>query len=373
MAQQAGQGEVVELVWQRINAVCPQPDFADSEYRRGLREAVRAAVDWAMTAAAREGGAPPPVPPALLVQARVAARNRVGLESVVQRYVVGHTVVLRALLEETGLDRSVPAQAQLLSELLDEVVQAVSQEHERESRQWARSNDQVRVGQVKDLLAGDLRGMDRFAYDFNGAQVGLMATGQEAGTRIKALAKELGCQSLVVHPGPTSVWAWLASREGIDWSDLERWLEESWPADASLALGEEHRGLMGWRRTHKEARAASSIAEAHPGRPIRYGREALRVTATNDDLLGATLRERYVFPLDSAGSQAPAIKGTLVAYLGTERNASSVASLLGISRKTVNSRIRAAEALIGEPLSVCAGAVELALKLDADSGGGESR
>jgi hypothetical protein len=366
MAQHAGRGEVVELVWQRINSVCPEPDFADTEYRRGLEAAVQAAVDWAMTAARRDGGEVPPVPPALLVQARVAARNRVSLDSVVRRYVVGHTVVLRVLLEEDGLDCPASSRTQLLSELLDEVVQAVSREHERESRQWGRSNDQLWVGRIKDLLAGDLRGIDRFTYDFNGAQVGLMGTGRDAGLQIKLLTKALDCQSLLVYPGPTSVWAWLASREGIDWGELERWLGENWPPDATLAVGEEHRGLVGWRRTHREARAASSIAEAHPGRAIRYGREALRVAATNDDLLGATLRDRYVVPLDGAGVQAPAIKGTLAAYLSSEWNATSVSEQLGVSRKTVNSRIRVAETLIGQSLPTCASALQVALALDAD-------
>jgi hypothetical protein len=366
VVQHMRRAEIGEGVWQRINTVCPPPEFADAEYREGLKEAVSVAVDWAFAAATGESGTPPPVPPVLLVQARVAARNRVGLAAVVRRYVVGYTVVLRGVMEEAGLEQPPSDVARRLSSLLDEVVREVSEEHEREAKRWARSADQLQVERVKELLAGVSLSIDRFAYDFDGAHVGLVASGEDVDTRIKELAEELDCRLLLVHPGPSCTWAWLGGGEQCEWRSIERWLEQHWPAEASLAMGESYRSMHGWRRTHREAQAAAPLSRRQPGRPARYGPEALRVAATNDELLGLTLRERYLMPLNTVGAQAAAIKDTLAAYLRSEWNATSVSERLGISRKTVNSRIRVAETLIGESLPTCASALDVALALDAD-------
>ncbi len=86
----------------------------------------------------------------------------------------------------------------------------------------------------------------------------------------------------------------------------------------------------------------------------------------NDELLRESLRDSYLVPL-AAGRSASALKQTVRAYLETGRNASSAAATLGVSRQTVNARVRTAEELIGQPLVKCASTLEVALKLDSST------
>ena len=69
----------------------------DAEYVAGLRTAVAAAVDYGFEGIERgEGDGSPPTPPvpvAVSEQARRAARIGVSLDTVLRRYVVGHTLL----------------------------------------------------------------------------------------------------------------------------------------------------------------------------------------------------------------------------------------------------------------------------------------
>jgi DNA-binding PucR family transcriptional regulator len=71
----------------------------------------------------------------------------------------------------------------------------------------------------------------------------------------------------------------------------------------------------------------------------------------------------FLAPLAEERDGGAVARQTLRAYFEAERNASSAAALLEVSRQTVGSRLRAIEERIGRPLSACANELEATMRL----------
>src|SRR4051794_73212 len=82
----ARRDEIEQAILARVYAVADSTDVADPEYAEGLRGAVSAALDYGLCALELNEEHPPSVPSAVLDQARLAARNRVSLDTVLRRY-----------------------------------------------------------------------------------------------------------------------------------------------------------------------------------------------------------------------------------------------------------------------------------------------
>jgi DNA-binding PucR family transcriptional regulator len=149
---------------------------------------------------------------------------------------------------------------------------------------------------------------------------------------IRDLAKALDRRILLIRRGEGAVWAWLGGRRRPEADELERAISQSWPAQVSLAIGEPADGLCGWRLTHQQARAALPIALRSQQAFIRYSDVALLASILQDDVLATTLRELYLVPLSRARDGGAVLRQTLRAYFTAERNASSAAAALGVSR-----------------------------------------
>jgi hypothetical protein len=92
--------EIGEAILTRVHAV-PTASAQDADYLEGLRAAVIAAVDHCLTGI-ELGEDRVGLPPAqVLVQARHAARNRIGLDVVLRRYAAGYSVLSDFLAQET--------------------------------------------------------------------------------------------------------------------------------------------------------------------------------------------------------------------------------------------------------------------------------
>jgi len=83
----------------------------------------------------------------------------------------------------------------------------------------------------------------------------------------------------------------------------------------------------------------------------------------NEPLLAETLHELYIEPLQGDRDGGEVAKETLAAYFAAERNATSAAATLGLSRQAVDARLRAIEERIGRTLGECALELELAIAL----------
>ncbi len=226
------------------------------------------------------------------------------------------------------------------------------------------SVEERRVERLRGLLAGESVDTCGFDYPFEGCHVGAVARGAEARRVTDALARILGCRHLAVRRDDGLVWAWLGHRERPDLRRLNRLATARLPTGTSLALGEVAYGLAGWRRTHRQARAAFLVAARRPGSPVRYADVALLASMAQDDLLTASLHEIYLAPLREERDGGATLRETLRAWFAAGRNGASAAAALNVSRQTVTNRLQTVEDRLGRPLVACATAIEAALRLE---------
>ena len=364
---QARLPEIEASVANRVKGISGATDVSDPNYLEGLRSTIAIAIEYAIEVLEHgERNAPPP-PPALLAQARLAARSGVGLDTVLRRYLAGYTLmgdVLAREVEEGNLSGF--ALATLLQGwggLLDRVLAAVSEEYLRELRLRPDSSEGRRVARVRQLLAGEPIDASDFAYDFEAHHVALVATGSAASEMAAAAAAASGSRLLQVRAGRT-LWAWLGSRSRIQSSVLEDLIPISSESAAILGIGEPASGLEGWRVSHKQAVAAFSVAHRRGGGVARYGNVALLAAVMRDDLHAQSLLDLYIAPLAAERDQGVTLKETLRAYLRADQNVSSTAAALGVSRHTVRNRLSLTESLLGQPLRECVQEIGTALQLE---------
>jgi len=366
--------EIEQAAVARVYGVSDPTETFGPEYVEGLRAAVSAALDHGFAAIEHGEERSPPPPATLLVQARMAARNGVSLETVLRRYFAGYTLlgdfVMREatdgdLLQSSALQHALRA----LAALFDRLIAAVTEEYTREAKGRLDSAEERRAERVKRLLAGELLDTSGLQYDFGAHHLGAIAVGPGAGEAVRALAGDLDRRLLAVERrGEGALWAWLGGRRGLGPDDLERQVSTSWPAGVTLALGEPGQGLAGWRLTHRQARAALPIALRSPCNRIRYADVAMTASILQDDLLSTSLHELYLAPLEQERDGGEMLRQTLRAYFASGFHISSAAAALGTSRPTITKRLSAVEERLGRPLGMCRIELEAALRLDALGG-----
>jgi DNA-binding PucR family transcriptional regulator len=354
----------------RVYAVSEPSESVDPEYTQGLRAAVAAAVDYGLAAIEHGDLGGPEVPPALLVQARTAARSGVSLETVLRRYFAGYTLLGDFVIEETEQRRvgdrdELKDLSRSLAAPFDRLVAAITEEYNREARRPSSSPERIRFELVRRLLDGELLSSDELEYDLERHHVGAMTRGSAAVEAIRDLSRALDSRLLVAHPDDHTVWAWLGTREEVDRDRLDRSIASNWPADLPLAVGAPGEGITGWRLTHRQARAALPLARRDSRRIVFYAEVAPEASMIQDDLLVTSMQELYLDPLARGRPGGPALLETLRAYFAANRNGASAAAALGVSRQTINNRLRTVENRIGRRLLDCGGDLEMALRLEA--------
>ena len=110
--------------------------------------------------------------------------------------------------------------------------------------------------------------------------------------------------------------------------------------------------------------AALPVAQRSEVPLVHYGNVALLAACLRDPVLSASLRRAYLAPLDSHRDNGLTAKATLRAYFEAARNMSSAAAILGVSRRTVATRLAAVEERLGGPLDAIGAELEIALRLD---------
>lgn len=363
----ARRDELEQAVLQRVRTISNPDEAVDPVYAEGVRTAVAAALEFGLTAIEREDEGQLPIPTVLLGQARLAARNRVSLDMVLRRYLAGFTILGDfAVVEAEASDLPSADLKRLLRRkdaLFDRLIAAVSDEYGREEQPGSGSGEQRRAEWVCQLLDGERVEAPGLAYQFDGWHLGLIADGTEAQESLEALARRLDRRLLAIRSSSGTLWAWLGGRRVTD-PDAVRSLVEEWPPGISLAIGEPGEGLPGWRLTHRQARAALSVLLRSPDSSIRYSEVALLASMLQDDLLVASLQQLFLSPLDRERDGGMTARATLRAYFAADRQVSSTAAALGVSRQAVGRRLRAIESLLDRPVNRCAQELEAALLLD---------
>lgn len=366
---QARRPELEQAILTRVYGVSDTSGIGDPEYADGLRIAVSVAVVYGLTAIEQGDERVPPVPPVLLLQARAAARAGISLDTVLRRYVAGYALLGDFLLEEAahgGIleEESLKGVLRVQTAILDRLLAAVSEEYAREADTRLAGSEQRRAERVQRLLAGELIDTADLDYDLGDHHLGVISVGEAAESAIRGLGASFDCRVLLVRRGEATFWGWLGARRRLDPVELMRHAEETWPEDTPLAIGEPTREVAGWRLTHRQALAALSIAVRSPGKPVRYADVALLAAVLQDDVLTTSLRRLYLAPLAEERDGGETLRKTLRAYFAAERNVSSAAAALGVSRRTVTNRLRAIESKLDRPLSASMTDIEVALGLE---------
>ena len=368
-ALRARRAEIEAAIWARIDGYGAPAKAADPEYARGLREAVSAAVGHALETVEVGEERVPPAPPELLAQARRSARAGVGLDTVLRRYFAGHALFSDFLVEEAGADGGLSGERlqRLLSaqaSVLDRIAAEVSAEHARETERLRRSSKRREAERIERLLAGERPETSRIAYDFEAHHLGLVVKGPGARDALRELAGQAERNLLAVGREEEVVWAWLGGREPLELSAILSRVEDSLPPETCLATGEPGEGIAGWRRTHRQAKAALPVALAGSEPLVRYADVALLAAILQDELLADSLHRIYLAPLEAEGVRGETLRETLRAYFTAGRSVSSAAAALGVNRHTVSDRLRAIEKSLGRPLESCAVELQAALRID---------
>lgn len=362
--------ELEAAIATRVYAISDPHQVADPGYLHSLNGALTTALDYALVAIELGERRAPGIPPALLAEARLAARAGVPLDTVLRRYVSGDALLGDFLVEEAEraevptsvLRRLLRRQATLLDRLLE----AVSEEHAREAKSWPSSSSERRRECVKSLLAGEQVDHSELGYDLDGHHLALMAKGEGAPEALRQLARRLDRRLLAVCREEEPVWAcWLGGKRPLETRRALRALGEMSLDRVVVTVGEPGEGLSGWRLSHRQAKAALPIAERRGEAVLRYADVVLLTSILRDDLVATSLHQLYLEPLEAAPDGGKVARETLRAYFAAERNISSTAAALGVDRRTVTNRIRAIEDLFGRPLKDIAAELETALRLDA--------
>jgi PucR C-terminal helix-turn-helix domain len=370
----ARRSEIEQAVLMRAYSLSAAAGGCDAEYEEGLRAAVSAAVEYGLAAFEAGSQSSPRLPKAILAQARLAARNGVSLDVVLRRYFAGYALLADFIGQEGDvLDdlRRVELQGAMrdLAGLLDRVVAAVTEEYAREPQVRLGSEERRRAEQVKRLLSGELLETSGLDYDLDGWHVGVITGGIGAEDALRGLASALDRRLLLVWPNGTAVWGWLGGRRCVQSAEIvDCASSRGWPGEAFLALGEPGRGLAGWRFSHRQASTAVPIALRVPRRMVRYADVSLLASVLQDDLLAASLRQIYLAPLTEERDGGAMLRQTLRAYLAAERNISSAAAALGVSRRTVANRLQRVEEILGSSLGGVLAEIEMALRLEGLDG-----
>ena len=360
--------EIERTIFVRIEALASSQK-EDLEYLLGLRGTIHAALEYALDAI-EHGELIGPPPATLLEQARKAARNQVSLDTVLRRYLAGNALLLDLVIEEAGAagtsGEALQRMFSTMAVLLDRLLGAVADEHSSEVEAVRRTSSTRtrRLRTIERLLAGEAVRAPELRYELSGIHTALIASGEEVKRSLRLIAAGLDRNFLVVCPDETTVWAWLGGRRPLRSDELMAELGPHTERGLTVAIGEAGEGVAGWRQSHQQARAAWPIAVHGPDMAVRYADVAILATVLQDGLLLDSLHRLYLAPLEAERDHGATLRETLRAYFAAERSAASAAAALGVSRQTVNTRLRTAEERIGRPLGSCGAELEAVLEVE---------
>jgi hypothetical protein len=370
---EARRNEIEQAILTRVYSVSDPTLAGDPEYVAGLRAAVAAAIDYGIADIGQGTIRPAPIPDALLAQARQAARHGVGMDTVLRRYFAGYTLLVDFVMqeaEESTLFAVEELQALGKSQAIvfDRLVDAIAEEYKREVDTEIPLLGGRRAECIERLLAGEFADSSEIEYEIDAWHIGGIARGVGVERALRDLAQALDRRLLLLPRGEGTAWAWFGGRSRVEFNVLDHAVAEKWSAATFLVVGEPGYGLTGWRHSHRQAAAILPVA-LRMSRPLtRYAEVALLASILQDEVLTTSLRDFYLAPLADERDGGAPLRQTLRAYFAAERNVSSTASALGVSRKTVTNRLRTIEQRIGRPLHGCAAELEVALRLEEFAG-----
>jgi hypothetical protein len=366
----ARRDQVVATILTRVRVALADPERHDTALWSVVQRAVEGYVDTSISMLEQRTTRVPRLPPGAAELTRQSVLAGATLASLLRCFTLGASELWDAVLQATDEDEPSAIRTELLREalavqtaLLDRLLHRLAQEYVRVVVHERSPRDQRRARQVERILVGARFDADQLEYELDRWHLGLVVCGPSLTRVLRETAALLGCRLLIVQRSDTTAWAWLGSRREIISTALERHLGGG-VGGARMAIGEPASGIEGFRLTHRQARAALSVAERMAQPLTRYADVALLAAALQDDALAESLVSLYLSPLGEE-SEGAALRETLRAYFAAGRNASAAAAALGIGRRTISNRLRKAEERLGHLLDTRQAELEVALRLAA--------
>lgn len=224
-----------------------------------------------------------------------------------------------------------------------------------------------RTETVHALLRGDQLSTDTATADLahplrlGQTAVVLWSTGQASADTLDelnrvagAVGRSVGAEPLSIAAGRSEVWCWLATSSPVE-QDAVRAAVESPDVSPKVqaAMGSSHDGIIGFRRTHREAVDAQRHAAAVPGssRLTAYADVELSCLVAGNDDGARSLVARELGQLGGDARGLDRVRETVAAYLDAGGNVDHVAATLFVHKNTVRYRLAQAEKLLGHPLT----------------------
>jgi hypothetical protein len=307
------------------------------------------------------------VPPVLLSHARSAGRLEVPLDLLLRGYIGGYNVFTEHAHQAVEKLSKHP-RAELRVRLqkttchLERTLDAVAAEHRDAAAQANGGSHSYNARLVRRILAGADVDATSLCYDFNGWHLALVLGKLNDVEALHTAARRLGGRLFLVEMDGSTSWAWIRTGRRITSAQLCKQVGVLMEKGFTAAIGEPGRGFEGWQLSHQQARAIFPYA-CQTSAVLQYSDVALLATIANNPVLARSMRAMYVEPLLGPRSADELLVKTVQAYLQANRNVSSAAAALNVSRQTVRNRLRSAEERLGKPLDRCGAEVEIALRL----------
>ena len=367
--------EIDHAVLSRAEALLGPVRDLDPQFLEGQRTAAAAAVDYGIKAIEIGEERLREVPAVFHAQARLTARSGVSVDTMMRRYFAGYVLLGDFLMREADRCSLNGMTLQCIMRdtavVFDRVVTTMAEEYQRELQGRYSSPEARRAARVRALLSGEILDAAEIDYSFREWHLGALADGAGADDALRELAQRLDRRMLLIRADEDTAWAWFGGRRPVEPETLEEVLGSCWSEELSLALGDPGQGIAGWRLTHRQAQAVFPVARRSASGWVRYADAALVASFLQDDLLVDSLRERYLAPLASERDGGEALRATLRAFFTSNRNVSSAAALLGVTRQTVANRLRIVEDKVGRSLTTGGAEMEAALRVhDLERSGG---
>jgi DNA-binding PucR family transcriptional regulator len=372
---------VVGAIFERLPELVADPDL-----RRGTEDSTRAVLGT-FAALVRDGIPPASVelPPHAEWLARDLARRGIPLAVLLRTYRVGHAALydwwsgrLRETLEPGALADAMRESSAAMFAAADVLAAKVTEVYEAERDRWVRNADAVRAETVAALLSGEERDLAaagrRLRYPLEREHVAYVVWSVEpsdVGTLERAagaVADALGAAArLAVPEGSRRLRCWAGSPAPFDPAEVAALHAAVLGSSQVLvAVGDPGGGLEGFRRSARQALRARTVADLAARRApavVHHRAVALAALATSDLEQAQDFVAAELGPLAVADDATRRLAATVRAYLEELGSPARTAERLGVHANTVGNRVRAAEELLGRPVTERAAETLVALTL----------
>ncbi|MBB3037090.1 PucR family transcriptional regulator [Hoyosella altamirensis] len=267
-----------------------------------------------------------------------------------------------------------------LSEWLDTAIESMILAFNTEREQWQRGSMARRVETVQAILAKRPLDLDAssvaLSYPLNQLHAAFIlwvaddAPDADVQRLLETAATTIGTaiggrRPLSIGSGARTLWCWVATRKPAH--GLSPQAVAGLGEHVHVAVGTSSPGVDGFRQSHREARAAHTVATRRsPQPPVTYYVDT-ELACLAAGLMGEdgmkVLVSRELGGLAASDNTTNRLRDTVRLYLAQSSNADSTAALLNVHPNTVRYRIRQAEELLGHPVDERRVYVELALNV----------